>query len=170
MYDLVLMQAEAKSALQQKRKEKNARYYESNRTAMLKRKAEYDSQHRPKKRQKDADYHKEHRTEILQKKAEYDSQHRSEKNTAANTLRNFRSKNQDMAGHIKEFRLSQRDGLSYTCASCCRLWFKSSVVDVASKRSKMGPEILEPLKVHKNDTLLSTYLCNGEDIFSDKFV
>ena len=133
MYDLVLMQAEAKASLQQKRKESSARYRESNKESLRSKQAEYDSQHRslkrksqaeynsqhlPQKRQKQADYHSQHRAQILQKKAEYhsqhrpqilekkaeyDSRHRAEKNTAATALRNYRSKNQDMAGRIKEF-------------------------------------------------------------------
>ena len=188
MYDLDLLQAEAKASLQQKRKENSARYRESNKESLrskkaeydrqhraqkrqkqaeydqqhrsLKRKsqAEYDRQHRPQKRQKQAEYYSQHRAQILQKRGEYHSQHRAqilqkkgenyskhraEKITAVTALRNYRSKNKDMPGRLKEFRMAQRDGLSYVCASCCRLWFKSSVVDVTSKRSKMGPEILE---------------------------
>ena len=64
-----------------------------------------------------------------------------------------------MAGRLKQFRQSQRDGLSYVCASCCRLWFKSSVVDVSNPRCKVTPDILEPLKIDQTDKLPSTYLC-----------
>ena len=215
MYDLALLEAEAKAKLQKKQREASARYRESNRESLKAKQKEYDSQHRqekaeyynqnrlqilekqkeydsqhrpekriqqaeydsqhrpqkriqqaeydsqhsPQKRKQQAEYYSHHTPEKLKKQSLYDSAHRPEKSAAVTALRNYRNKNQDMAGRLKEFRGSQRDGLSYTCASCCRLWFKSSVVDVTSKRSTMSSEILEPLKMNHKDKLPSTYLC-----------
>ena len=185
MYDLALLEAEAK----QRRKENSARYREANRESLQakhaeynrqnrseinQKQAEYDSQHRSLKRKSDAEsyslhtqeklrkkaeHYRQHTPEILKKKAVYDSQHRPEKKASAFALRYHRAKNQDMAGRLKDFRGSQRDGLSYVCASCNRLWFRTSVTDVSNSRSKLGTKILEPLRMDENDKLLSTYLC-----------
>ena len=189
MYDLALMEAASKAKLQQQRKDKSARYRESNREALRQKKAEYDrqhtpqkrqkqaeydSQHRPEKRQKQAEYYRQHtpqkrekqaeydsqhRQEKRQKQAEYDSQHKQEKKAKDAASLAFSKKNQSMAGRLKEFRNSQRDGLSYPCASCCRLRFKTSVVDVTSSRCKMSLESLEALKINESHKLPSTYLC-----------
>ena len=189
MYDLNLMDAAAKAKQQQKNREKAARhraaniesekarqaeFYQKNKTQIKAKKAEYDSQHRaqiqakqaqrdsqhrPEKRKSQAVYDSQHRLEKRKSQAIYDSQHRPEKRAAVAATRSALKKNQDTAGRLKEFRLSQRDGLSYPCASCCRLWFKSSVVDVSNPRSKISPEIFELLKTNENEKLPSTYLC-----------
>ena len=54
MYDQALMEAASKAKLQQQRKDKSARYRESNREALRQKQAEYDRQHTPQKRQKQA--------------------------------------------------------------------------------------------------------------------
>ena len=117
MYDLDLLAAEAKAKAQQKTKERNARYYKSNRESLTIKKAEYDSQHKAEKRKSQASYY---------------SKHRPEKKAAVTANRNLIKKNLDIAGRLKDFRTSQRDGFSYPCASCCRLWFKSSVVNITN--------------------------------------
>ena len=158
MYDLVGMAAAAKAKSQQKNREKTARYYQANKEAKKSKQAEYDSQHRqqkqeyyrqhtPEKLKKQAEYYKQHTPEKRKRQAEYDSEHRPQKRARDAASLQFLKENQDMAGRLKQFRQSQRDGLSYVCASCCRLWFKSSVVDVSNPRCKVTPDILEPLKM-----------------------
>ena len=189
MYDMDLLAAEGKAKAKLKKQENNAKHYKLNRESIianqaeyyrlntpekLKRQAEYKSQHRAQINSKQAEYDSQHRSQKRKSQAEYDSQqrpqkrksqaiydslHRPQKRAAVAASRNFIKKNQDIAGRLKEFRLSQRDGLSYPCASCCRLWFKSSVVDVTNPRSKTSPEILEQLKIDENHQLPSTFLC-----------
>ena len=49
MYDMALMEAQAKAKLQEKRREASARYYEANKDSLRIKQAEYDSQNRGKK-------------------------------------------------------------------------------------------------------------------------
>ena len=189
MYDMALMEAQAKAKLQEKRREASAKYREANKESLRIKQAEYDSQNRGQKRQKQAEYDSQHRPEKRQKQAEYDSQHtpqklkrqaenykqntpqklkrqaeydskhKQEKKARDATSLEFLKKNQGKSGRIKDFRQSQREGLTFVCASCCRLWFGSSVVDVKNKRCKLSPDILDPLKTSSGDKLPSTLLC-----------
>ena len=63
MYDLAFLEAQAKALLQQKNKEKAARFREANRESLRSKKNQYDSQHRSEKRQKQAEYDSQHRAE-----------------------------------------------------------------------------------------------------------
>ena len=152
-------QAEYDKQHREKKQKSQAVYDSQHRPEKAKSQAVYDSQHRPEKAKSQAVYDSQHRAEKRKSQASYYSKHRPEKKAAVTANRNLLKKNLDIAGRLKDFRTSQRDGLSYPCASCCRLWFKSSVVDVTDPRSKMNLETLEPLKINENDKLPSTYLC-----------
>ena len=186
---MALIEAQAKEKLQEKRKEARTRYREANKESLRIKQAEYDSQHRPEKRLKQAEYdsqhgpkrrkqqadhyrqhtpqklekqaehYKQHTPQKLKKQAEYDSQHKQQKRARDAASLEFLKKNHGKIGRLKDFRQSQREGLTYVCASCCRLWFGSSVVDVKNKRCKLSPDILDPLKVSPEDKLPSTFLC-----------
>ena len=174
MYDMDLLAAEGKAKAQKKKQENNAKYYQSNRESLIANQAAYDSlnrqeirlskaehyrQNTPEKLKRQAEYDSQNRSQKRKSQAQYDSLHRPEKRAAVAASRDFTKKNQNTTGRLKDFRQAQRDGLSYTCASCCRLWFKTSIVDVSNPRSKLSPDILEPLKIDKDHKLPSTHLC-----------
>ena len=152
-------QAEYNSQNKTQIRAKQAEYNSQNRTQIQAKQAEYNSQNRTQIQAKQSEYDSQHRPEKRKSQAVYDSHHRPEKRAAVATSRKYLKENQNTAGRLKDFRQSQRDGLSYTCASCCRLWFKTSIVDVSNPRSKVGTDILEILKTDKNHKLPSTYLC-----------
>ena len=159
MYDMTLIDAEAKANSQRRSRESSARYRKTNKEQIQKKHAEYNAEHRENIKENQARYNAEHRDLKRKRDAEYHIQHRPEKIAKQADAREYLASNQTAMGRIKLFRMAQRDGLVYGCISCHRLFFKSGVDFLGSKYWKDKLHILEPLKVHEDEDFSTKYLC-----------
>ena len=117
--------------------QKKASYNKENRDCIQQKQASYNKENRDCIQQKQASYNKENRDCIQQKQASYNKENRVSINLKQSFYRKIQFHNADEQARFQSFQNDIKEGLSYPCVCCHRIFFKNSVSSVNLENLKL---------------------------------